>query len=408
MRIVIIANFPARLDGNKAKGRFLYLGEMLCNRGHYVEMIISDFVHESKEPRDERTIRREAYKTKITMLHEPGYPNNVSPKRLWSHFVWGRNVEKYLKTIEKPDIIYSAIPSLTANVRAAKYCEKNNIRFIIDIQDLWPEAFVLAIKNKVLQLGFKPLELYVNQIYKRADNVIAVSETYANRVLKVNKKTKNGISVYLGNDGALFDEARDYGAYIEKSDDELLLCYIGTMGYSYDIPCVLNALHIYGQKPGLPPIRFVAMGDGPLLEDYKKQALSLCVNCDFTGRLPYNEMVSRMCKCDIAINPIVRNAAQSITNKVGDYALSGLPVVSTQENLEYRNLVESYNCGINCTCGNANDVADALTFLANNATLRKKMGNNARRLGVERFDRRITYNTIVEIIENCNLHKDNV
>lgn len=400
MKIVIIANYPARLDGLKAKGRFMYLGEMLCDRGHQVEIVISDFVHESKLHREEKTIKREAYKTKITTLHEPGYPNNMSLKRLWSHYVWGRNVERYLRSIEKPDVVYSAIPSLTANVRAAKFCEKNSIRFIIDVQDLWPEAFVLAIKNKVLQLGFKPLTWYVNQIYKRANAVIAVSETYAKRALTVNKKTDKGISVYLGNDSVLFDEARDSGGQKAKDNACLLLCYIGTMGYSYDIPCVLNALNIYSKKVGLPPIKLIAMGDGPLLADFKKQAVILGVNSEFTGGLPYNEMVARMCNCDIVINPIVKNAAQSITNKVGDYALSGLPVVSTQENPEYRHLVDTYKCGINCKCGDAEDVAEALVILAKDEALRKKMGENARKLGLERFDRRVTYKSIVEVIEN--------
>ena len=398
MNIIIIANFPARLDGSREKGRFLYLGEMLSERGHQVELVCSDFNHGKKCHYPNGSIKKDAYKTKITVIHEPGYPNNVHPKRLWSHFVWGRNVRKYLNSIQKPDVIYSAIPSLTANVKAAKYCERFGIRFIIDVQDLWPEAFVLAIKNKVLQLGFKPLEWYANRIYKRADIVIAVSETYANRALKVNKKTTEGYSVYLGNDGALFDEARDYGEEFVKNE-KLQVCYIGTMGYSYDIPCVLKALNIYNQQEGVPKIQFVAMGGGPLLDQFKKLARELSVDCLFTGALPYGEMVHKMCACDIVVNPIVKNAAQSITNKVGDYALSGLPVVSTQENPEYRALVEEYKCGINCNVGDAEDVAKAFTILAKDSVLRKTMGENARKLGVERFDRRLTYCKIVELIE---------
>lgn len=400
MNIVIIANFPASINGDKAKGRFLYLGEMLCNRGHQVELICSDFDHGKKQHRDVDSIKQEAYKTKITALHEIGYPNNVSLKRLWSHTVWGRNVEKYLQRIERPEVIYSAIPSLTANVRAARFCKKHGIRFIIDVQDLWPEAFVLAIKNKILQFGFKPLEWYANKIYSAADTVIAVSETYANRALKVNKKTQKGLSVYLGNDGALFNEARDSGTKIKRVGNELLLCYIGTMGYSYDIPCVLEAIKIYGQNEEMPKMRLIAMGDGPLLEQFKEMSFDLGVDCEFTGSLPYHDMVAKMCSCDIVVNPIVKNAAQSITNKVGDYALSGLPVVSTQENSEYRALVEEYKCGINCRVGDAEDMAKALTDLAKDPALRRKMGENARKLGVERFDRRETYKRIVEVVEN--------
>ena len=402
MNIVIIANFPSRLNGVKEKGRFLYLGEMLCERGHHVEMIVSDFCHENKLPREEGSIKQEAYRTIITALHEPGYPNNISLKRLWSHFQWGRNVEKYLKSIRTPDAIYCAVPSLTAGVRISKLCQKRGIRFIIDVQDLWPEAFQVVIKNKVLHFGLQPLVWYANQIYRRADLVIAVSDTYLTRAIRVNRKTSKGYCVYLGNDGALFDEARE-SADKPGPRDDLWLCYIGTMGYSYDIPCVLEALSLYKRNGTLPRIKFIAMGQGPLLESFKNQANDLEINCEFTGALPYKDMVAKMCSCDIVINPIVKNAAQSITNKVGDYALSGLPVISTQENPEYRALVDEYNCGINCNVGDAKDVANALTRLANDVLLRKQMGANARKLGMEKFDRRKSYLQILKVLEDNNI-----
>lgn len=398
MRIIIVSNFSGALEGARAKGRFMYLGEMLCERGHDVELIASDFSHARKKHHTPVSINLNAYKTKITLLHEPGYPDNISVKRLWSHYVWGRNVERYLKGIEKPDMIYCAVPSLTAGVHAAKYCSKNNIKFMIDVQDLWPEAFQMAIKNKLLQKVFLPIEWYVNKIYGTADAVIAVSETYANRALTVNKKDAKGLSVFLGNDGALFDEARN-SQVIEKSSGILQLCYIGTLGYSYDLKCAIDAVALYNKEKGLPHLQFVVLGSGPLQGEFEKYAKQKQVDALFWGRVPYQEMVARMCVCDIVINPIVKGAPQSITNKVGDYALSGLPVVSTQENEEYRRLVDKYQCGINCECGNAEEVANAIAMLAKDVDLRKTMGENARRLGLERFDRRYTYKAIVELIE---------
>ncbi len=37
------------------------------------------------------------------------------------------------------------MPSLDVAKVAAKYAKENNIRFIIDIQDLWPEAFRMVL-----------------------------------------------------------------------------------------------------------------------------------------------------------------------------------------------------------------------------------------------------------------------
>ena len=107
-----------------------------------------------------------------------------------------------------------------------------------------------------------------------------------------------------------------------------------------------------------------------------------------------------LCDCDIAINPIVKGSVASIINKVGDYALAGLPVINTQESQEYRQLVTNYNCGINCGCGNSDEVADAIEKLALNAVLREQMGRNSSKLGKEKFDRRYTYLNVIESIES--------
>ena len=50
-----------------------------------------------------------------------------------------------------------------------KYCEKNNIRYIIDVQDLWPEAFKLCFHVPVISnILFAPVNAYINGAYKRA------------------------------------------------------------------------------------------------------------------------------------------------------------------------------------------------------------------------------------------------
>lgn len=397
MNILIIANFVANLDG-KSYGRFLHLGEILSDQGHQVELITSDFNHGSKK--HDRKITGK-FKTKVTLLHEPGYPNNVSLKRLYSHYRWGKNVAHYVKKQIVPDIIYLAIPSLTAGVEMVKFCKKRGVKLVVDVQDLWPEAFCMVLKNKLLQFAFKPMEWYVNYSYKNADRVVAVSETYVKRVLQVNKKQNQGLSVFLGNDGALFDSSKE--KYAEnRGDDKIRIAYVGTLGYSYDIPCVLKALQRVIKKDNdfTARLSFVIMGDGPLRKEFEEltKELNLSEIIEFTGRVPYPEMVGKMCSCDIVVNPIVKGSAASIINKVGDYALSGLPVINTQECQEYRDLIEKYDCGINCRPGNEEEVANAIEILMKNKSLREKLGRNHRKLGIEKFDRRNTYKKIIDYI----------
>ena len=144
--------------------------------------------------------------------------------------------------------------------------------------------------------------------------------------------------------------------------------------------------------------KFIILGTGEREKIFKEYAERLSLDCVFTGKLPYNQMCGWIATCDIAVNPITHNAAQSIINKHGDYASAGLPVINTQENVEYRNLVEQYNMGFNCENGNPNDLSEKIQILIHNDDLRIDMGIGARKCAEERFDRRNTYNHLINII----------
>lgn len=397
MKIIIVANFTRLLDGER-ENRFSYLAEALAEKGHNVELIITDFSHSTKSKRPEP--RRDLYNFKITACHEWGYSKNVSVRRLISHYIWGKNVYKYLKTIEKPDLIYCAVPSLSAADFAAKYCKKNGVKFVTDVQDLWPEAFCMNIHNKLIQKVFLPMQWKANRVYSASDLAIAVSDTYVTRTLSVNNKGVEGLSVFLGNNGELFESG--VGKYkVERNSDEILLCYIGGLKDSYDIPCVIDALAMLSLDTGFhEKVRFILIGDGPFRNRFEKYAAEKAVNCTFMGGKPYVEMAGLLSSCDICVNPIVKGSAASIINKVGDYALSGLPVINTQESPEYRDLIEKYQCGISCECGNAEQVALAIKKLAADKELRLLMGENSHQLAFDKFDRRNTYHKIIEALES--------
>ena len=391
MKILIIANFT-----NSETSRFFELARLFANRGHEVTVITSDFSHGSKRLKKEKP---QYDKFRTVYIHESGYKRNVSLKRLLSHYIWGRMAEKYIKSrSERPDVVYAALPTYTAGRLVGKWCNKNDVKFVVDVQDLWPEAFKVVVKNPFLQQAFLPMEWVANAAYRTADYVIGVSDTYRYRAMKVNGRCHKGLTVFLGNNGEKF-ESYQKKLGVSKPENEFWIAYVGSMGYSYDVNLAVDAIKLLKRKKLTKNVKFVAMGGGPLLDDYKKYAEKSGINFEFTGALPYGIMVEKLCSCDAVINCLRPGAAQSITNKVGDYALSGLPVINTQENQEYRNLIDKYGCGINCECGNAEEVAAAMVKLIESPKLRSEMGKAARQLGKDRFDRRYSYMKIVEAIE---------
>lgn len=390
MDIVIISEFTSTFSVTD-NDRFLYLVKKMCD-DHQVEIVTSDFCHEKKQHRN----RTEAeWPFDITFLHEDGYPRNVCLKRFYSHIRWGINVEKYLKKRKKPDVVYCAVPSLSGPNRVAKYCEKNGIRFIIDVQDLWPEAYKMVLHIPVISdVLFAPFTWLANGIYKRADDIVAVSETYANRALEKNTKCTSAHAVYLGTDLNTFDQNAREGKKREKPAGETWLGYCGTLGSSYDLTVVFKAMELLNEKT----LKFIVMGDGPRLEEFKAYAQQKNLPVFFAGRLPYNDMCALLNECDVVVNPITGGAAQSIINKHADYVASGKPVINTQESAEYRRLVSDYHMGINCDNGNAQQIADAIVYLLKHPEEKMTMGSNARKCAEERFDRAKAYCEIIDLL----------
>lgn len=112
----------------------------------------------------------------------------------------------YLRKRRKPSVIYCAVPSLTAAAKLADYCQKNDVRFVIDIQDLWPEAFKMIFNPPIIgEMIYYPFNLIANKIYRSADAVCAVSKTYCKRAMLVNRKCHSACTVFLGTELSTFD-----------------------------------------------------------------------------------------------------------------------------------------------------------------------------------------------------------
>ena len=389
---MIIANF-CRDFSETDNGRFMYLCKAL-SKEHNVEIITSDYSHITKKHKGPL---RHNWPFTITFVHEIGYRKNISVQRFISHWLWGRKVAEYLKKREKPDVIYCAVPSLTAPYEAAKYSEKKGVRYLIDIQDLWPEAFQMVFSVPILSnLFFSPFKHIADEIYKRADAVCGVSRSYVNRGLGVNKTNKNGHVVYLGTSIQIFDE-NVANNNIQKDKGEIWIGYCGSLNTSYDLTIVFDALFMIKKKKYKVP-KFIILGAGEKKESFEEYANRLELDTKFTGRLPYDQMCGWLAACDFAVNPIMHNASQSIINKHGDYAAAGIPVISTQENDEYRELVEKYEMGFNVSNRNAEELAEKIILLMNDENLRRTMGSNARKCAEEKFDRNRTYGELINVI----------
>ena len=146
MRIWLIQRSEPTPHDNDGKQRLMRTGILsneLSKRGHEVVWWTSTFDHYNRKHRfetdQELTVNSDYL---IQYLKGCGYKKNVSLSRIIDNNLVAKKFKiKAKKTLYKPDIILSSIPTAELSLEAVRFGKKNNIPVVLDIRDMWPDVF---------------------------------------------------------------------------------------------------------------------------------------------------------------------------------------------------------------------------------------------------------------------------
>lgn len=386
--IYIIANYCGELDG-RMSNRFVYLSSMLSQK-YQVTLITSNFHHSTKR----RKIVMGKYNFKIEAVHEMGYSRNIGVKRLLSHYFFSRNVRKRLKELRMPDLIYVSFPTYSLGISIIPYANRNHVPLVFDVQDLWPEAFENVL-SKLFFGGYLVnwLKKGRNRMFARAEGLVVVSNTFSCAIeqeIKLN-------SVFVCYIGAFWAKGMSDDLIISrKSKTAVDFVYLGSLGDSYDLELVLDSFSIIVESSKANVFLHI-IGEGEKKEMLTQKSKQLGLPVKFYGLIDHQTVQEILPRMDVAINPIVPWSSASIINKHADYAMACLPVINTQKNDEYRELLEHYQAGINVK-HEKDSIVSAMYRMIQEPEERVEMSYGMRKLAIK-FDRRSSYLDLVRYLE---------
>ena len=207
MNRIAIITMGVRLKNEKGYTRFFFLAEFLARKGYKVDLFTSSFQHWEKKQRNIQEIMRESYPFYLRFIYEPGYKKNVDPGRIRSHRIAAKNLRKMLKEDGDYDLIYCEIPPNDVALAAAEYAHEHEIPFVADVNDLWPEAMRMVLDIPVVSdVLFYPLLRDAEKVYKLCSGVVGTSDEYADRPFKKCRRNIPKVTVYVGNELAVFDK----------------------------------------------------------------------------------------------------------------------------------------------------------------------------------------------------------
>ena len=357
-------------------------------------VITADFNHATKQYKPQDTT------SFIHYIHVPSYNKNLSINRLYSHVVFSIKLYKYLKSLTiLPQIIYCAMPASLTAYFCGKFCKSNNIKFVVDVIDLWPDSlFPISRKFQLIKPLIAPWSYITNKAYSMADYISAESKKYAQVALS-KSNTKKWSYTYLGVDIEEMNSLVASSNAINRTDNnEIWICYGGSLGNSYDFDSILKAIKNI-DKQGIK-YKFLFVAEGEYGDKINKYIDDNNLNALITGRMPYNDYLKYLSVCDIAINSFKKTTKVVYSYKFNDYVGLKLFVLNNLSG-ETAEMVNDYQIGLNF---NEDNLSQILFDVCTNWDKYKLWKDNSTKLINEKLNTSLIYSKLSSrILSEFNL-----
>lgn len=408
MNIWIINPYGSLPDESWRTYRSTMIANALQNRGHKVVQFISNFEHRSK------TYRTPGYAIKtysdlysIHVIPSKSYKNHISLDRVRYERSFGKNVVKYAKNLDIPDVVILAEPAIAYYDTLLSWL-KNDLKtkIVIDLIDIWPELFHLLVPKRIdflAKIALTPLYYWRKRLYKKADGIVAVSKNYLNIAKKITPFREGMADVVywcIPSSEIVVNHELPKNKITEiidnKGKDEIWCIYAGTLGENYDMISIIEATNLVRKKYDSSRFKLLIAGDGPLSTFCEEK----CNNTSmvFLGRLSSIELAEVFKHCDFALSTYKGRSTVSMPIKAFDYFAFGLPIVNSLGR-DLGDFVTFNEVGINYEAENIEDLYNAIVILIEDNVKRLYMKDNAVALSYE-FSEEKQYLKFINVIEN--------
>ena len=382
------------------------LANLFRYHGHDVVWWTSNFDHQAKRMRATfESTDSSCLGYEIRLLRGCGYVQNISFRRILDHLLLAAAFKRQAPYEMVPDIILSSYPTIELCNAVLDFARVKNIPVVVDIRDLWPDIFINVAPNwaKVLMRTFLyPMMRASRRVCSRATAITGITEAFVDWGLARAGRSRHDwdrsypLAYFSKNfDSAELANARLQWDSLGLGSGQPIVCFFGTLGNQFDIPCLIAAARMLINTP----LKIVVCGVGDRLHEYRNMALDLPL-LYFPGWVDGPAINVLMERSIAGLAPYYNEMSftMSIPNKIIEYLSGGLPVVTTL-NGEVEKLLNVNKCGIFVPEGDPFSLSNALRSLLTDPLMRKKMACNAINLYKRQFVAEEVYGRFIQHLE---------
>ena len=354
--------------------RYWLMARAFAQAGHQVTYWTSDFSHAHKAPRQfKETVAPDGFR--LTLVPTMPYPANICLRRVRSHRALARTWRQMAAASpERPDVVIASLPPLSLASAALAFCRTVGARFVVDVQDAWPETFYRVAPAWL----FAPLRAVARRIYRAADAVTAVAARYLD-LARSYGATAPAHLCHLGIDLPPRPALRSPSRHLN-------LLYLGAMGKSYDLETVIDAIKETDDA------ELDLAGTGPKETALRARAAD-CPRIRFHGYLDAAALQTLFAQADAGVIPMFPDSCVGVPNKLADYAAAGLRIINSLPG-ETADLIARFAAGAFYAAGDVQSFKDAVS------ALRRPAPDFASDAFRDFFDARRLYAGYVDFIQN--------
>lgn len=299
------------------------------------------------------------------------------------------------------DLLFATSTPLTAGIPGIVMKLFRNKPFVFEVRDLWPELprEMGVIKNPLVLAAMAALEWLS---YHSADACIGLSPGIVKGIMRRGIPADKVAMVPNGCDLELFDPERNQVLRAAGvGTDDFVAVFTGAHGMANGLDAILDAA-AWLKKKCRNDIKLVFIGDGKLKPALVKRAAEEGLdNCLFMDPVPKTELTAYLKGADAGLMTLANVPAfyyGTSPNKFFDYIAMGMPVINNYPGW-LAEMIAEHKCGLAVTPDDPQAFAVAIEHMADDRTLARLAGINARTLAESSFDRTDLGNQLVDRLE---------
>ncbi|MGJ0507146.1 MAG: glycosyltransferase family 4 protein [Methylocystis sp.] len=290
---------------------------------------------------------------------------------------------------KKPDVVVSTSPQLFCGLTGLIAQQAMRAPWVLEIRDIWPESIV-AVGAMRKGAAIRLLEALERLAYRRADRIVAVTDSFVDHI-----SARCGVSAKIeviknGVDLTLFDVETSAAAEAAKRalglEGKFVAAYVGTHGMAHGLNTILDAARLTGHDSR---IVYLLVGDGAEREGLASRAAELGLgNVRIMGQLPKTDMPTVWAATDVSIIHLKRSDTfkKVLPSKMFEAMAMQRPIILGVEG-EAKALLEAAGAGVAITPESADELAAAVTRMADDPVLAKEIGASGAAHVRAHFDR---------------------